>query len=189
MGEKRANSLTIAQILSNNPKARSKALTQIYNDCFPIVKRYVTKNNGGLEAAKDIFQETITIVYHNLSKDKFRGESSLNKYVIGIARNLWLLKLRKKTLLTVELEGQQIITEEAPPQLDTHLITHVLKQLNQGCRSLLKSFYYDALSMEEIAKQQNLGSAQAAKTKKLRCMKKLAGIMKDHGLEKHHFLI
>lgn len=187
MERKQSGSLAVEQILSDNSKIRSKALTQIYTECFPIVRQYVYKNNGDLDEAKDLFQETITIVYHNLSEHKFRGESSLNKYVIGIARNLWLLKLRKKTPLTVELEGQSIVNEDAPEELNTHLLSHVLSHLNKGCRAILKSFYYDDESMENIAKKLNLGSAQAAKTKKLRCMKKLSSLIEGFGLKGHDF--
>ncbi|OEK06901.1 RNA polymerase sigma factor [Roseivirga misakiensis] len=189
MGEKEKSSKLVERILSVNPKKRSTALTQVYNECFPMVKRYIVKNNGSVEEAKDIFQETITIVYHNLIEQKYRGESALNKYIIGIARNLWLLKLRKKDVPTVTIDGQHSLTQEPDEKLDTHLVSYVLEHLNSGCRNILKWFYFETQSMEEIAKNLNLGSAQAAKTKKLRCMKKLASLIKEHGLEKHHFTL
>lgn len=188
--EIKRDSSIIDNILSNNRQDRSKALGQIYEQCFPRVKKYVSKNHGDLEAAKDLFQETITIVYHNLSKNRFRGESPLNYYVIGIAKKLWLSKLRKKEILTTQIEGiESVFTEEMSDQVDISLLSNLLAELSFSCRVILKNFYYDSWSMEKIAEDQNLGSAQAAKTKKLRCMKKLSALARKYRLEKHHFIL
>lgn len=175
------------RILSKNPQQRAAAFKLIYSKCFPKVRQYILKNSGTHEEAKDLFQEAITITYYNLLNDKFRGESSLNQYLIGIARNLWLLKLRKKTLPLTPLEGQQFVVEPSPEQINIDLLNRVIAQLNEGCRAILKSFYYDDESMENIAKKLNLGSAQAAKTKKLRCMKKLSTLIEGFGLKGHDF--
>ncbi len=174
-------------ILNGNSKDRAKALKLIYSKCFPIVRSFVTKNSGTSEEAKDLFQEAISIAYYNLSENKFRGESSLNQYVIGIGRNLWLQKLKKKTLPTTALATEEFWEEEMAEPVNEHLLSFVISKLKEGCRTILKSFYYDGESMESIAQKLKLGSAQAAKTKKLRCMKKLSSLIEGYGLKGHDF--
>ncbi|KYG79640.1 RNA polymerase sigma factor [Roseivirga echinicomitans] len=179
--------LLVDNILSKNLRLREKAFLFIYRKCYPKVKQYVLKNSGNVEAAEDVFQEAISITYFNLLENKFRGDSSLVHYVIGIARNLWLHKLRKKTLPTSPIEGNELSENDDPGQIDISLLNYILAKLNHGCRQILKNFYFNEMSMEEVAKNSNLGSAQAAKTKKLRCMKKLTTLIEEHGLKNHDF--
>ncbi|GAB5525235.1 MAG: hypothetical protein Roseis2KO_31070 [Roseivirga sp.] len=178
----------VKRLLSGNSRQRSEAFHLIYSKCFPKVRAYVLKNSGSLDEAKDLFQETITIAYHNLLEGKFRAESTFYQYVVAIARNLWLMRIRKQTLVTTPLEDTQIATNDTEQVVNSGLINHLLASLGESCRSILKSFYYDGEKMEEIAASHNLGSAQAAKTKKLRCMKKLTTLIKSHGLKNHHFI-
>lgn len=174
-------------ILNGNSKERANGFRLIYSKCFPIVKRFVLKNSGTIEEAKDLFQETISIAYYNLSENKFRGESSFNQYIIGIGRNLWLQKLKKKTLPTTPLATEELWEKETAEPVNEHLLSFVISKLKEGCKTILKSFYYDGESMESIAEKLKLGSAQAAKTKKLRCMKKLSSLIEGYGLKGHDF--
>ena len=45
--------------------------------------------------------------------------------------------------------------------------------LNQPCNQILWAYYYDEMSMEEIAKIINFSNANSVKTKKSQCMSKL----------------
>lgn len=175
----------VKDILSEDKKRRSRAFRELYQKCFPLVRQYVLKNSGTVDEAMDLFQETITTAYYNLLNNKFRGDASLPKYVNSIARNLWLMKLRKKALDTVPLENQQI--EEKDDIADHSLLYHLLDKLGEGCRRIIKRYYFDEERMEDIATALGLGSAQAAKNKKYRCMQKLNELVQAHELKNHHF--
>ena len=54
---------------------------------------------------------------------------------------------------------------------------------------MLKAFYYEGKTMDEIAANFGLGSAQAAKTKKLRCMKSLIKVIRDNGYKAEDFFL
>ena len=168
---------------------RSKALEGLYKKCFPWVKSYVFNNSGDMQEAQDLFQDTITVVYHNILEKKFRGDSPLESYIYSISKNLWLIKLRKKKRIINVFDDPSGINNEVHQEINIDLVNYILEQLNEGCRSILRSFYFESETMEEIAKKIGLGSAQAAKTKKLRCMKKLMEHVKSFDLKRDHFVI
>ena len=177
----------LSDILSENQQRRSAAFRQLYKECFPWVRNYVFTNNGDLEEAKDLFQDTLTTMYHNLLENKFRGESSLSSYVYAIAKNLWLMKLRKQKMET-KMQTTHEEIENDNNIVNHSLLNHVLDHLNDGCKKLLKSFYYESRNMSEIAEIFELGSTQAAKTKKHRCMKRLSEIVEKFNLDRDRFL-
>ena len=53
----------------------------------------------------------------------------------------------------------------------------ILNQAGERCKKLLKSFYYEKLSMNKIASTQGYSSEQIAKNQKLRCLKKIRAIV------------
>ncbi|MBA4850562.1 sigma-70 family RNA polymerase sigma factor [Emticicia sp. BO119] len=54
----------------------------------------------------------------------------------------------------------------------------IFKKLGTLCQGILKAYYLDQKSMEEIAVLFNLGNANAAKVRKFRCMKELSKLMR-----------
>jgi len=176
-------------IQSETKNKRNKALKHLYNNCFPQVKGFVLGNSGDMDEAEDVFQDTIATVYVNLVERRFRGESSLYAYVYSIARNTWLMKLRKKKIPTHSLTDAIMAVDESEEQVNTRVIQRVMQHLDEGCRKLLVGFYFESMSMQAIAEIFELGSTQAAKTKKLRCMKRLSKIVHDQGMEKDHFML
>lgn len=181
---------TIRDIQSHDKGRRNRALRYLYKTCFPHVRRFVLNNSGDIEEAEDVFQDAIATAYMNLVENKFRGESSLKVYINAISRNIWLMKLRKKqvpvhTLTEATIPDQQ----EEEHQVNAGVIQSVMKHLDEGCRNLLISFYFESHTMLEIAASFGLGSAQAAKTKKLRCMKRLSKIVREQGLQQNHFIV
>ena len=179
----------IEGIKSREKSRRNQALRHLYKNCFPKVKRFVLNNSGNIEEAEDVFQDTIATVYLNLVENRFREDSSLYTYVHSIGRNTWLMKLRKKKVKTSLISDASFPIENPEEQINIGVIEQVLHQLNDSCRALVIGFYFQAMSMQEIASTFGLGSAQAAKTKKLRCMKRLSEIVRDQGLQKDHFMI
>lgn len=175
-------------ILSKDKKKRAEGLEHLYASCFPKTKAYILANNGTITESKDIFQDAISVVYENLLSGKFRGDSSLTSYVYSVCRNLWLQELRKRKILTTNLENDQL-TEIKESEVDNSLIHQVLNYLDKGCKTLLVSFYFYGRTMKEVATEFELSSVQVAKTKKLRCMKKLRDIIEAHNLDQDRFTL
>lgn len=178
----------IDYILSSDKKKRTEALEYLYESCFPKVAAYIQGNSGNEDEAKDFFQEAIAVVYVNLLEGKFRGESAITSYTYAIAKNLWLQHLRKRKIVTTSIENDQL-RDDRDDEVNANLINEVLTRMDAECRSLLTGFYFNGNSMKELAQRFGLSSTQVARTKKLRCMKKLGEIINGYGLKKDHFII
>ena len=48
-------------------KGNNRVLAELYK-VFPMIKKYVLKNGGDQEDAKDLFQNAVLIFYRNLQK-------------------------------------------------------------------------------------------------------------------------
>ncbi len=144
------------------------------------------EKNGHQAMAEDIFQDGMSIMYNNLLEGKFREESKLSTYLISICKNLWLMELRKTKIVKYDSMIPDL-TDEQEVLIKDELLIQLQSEMNTDCQKILRAYYYDGLSMEEIRKSFDLGSQQAAKNKKYRCLQKLVSIIKSKGLTLESF--
>ncbi len=179
--------LLIESIRSGGNK-RYAAIEAIYSDNFPSVQSYILRNSGFKEDAKDVFQEGMTIFYGNIISGQFKEQSSLKTYLFSICKNLWLLKLRKRDSGLVSIEAIENQPEHPIDELNNHLLDTLIQALKTDCQKILIGYYYEHKSMEELAVVFKLGSEQATRNKKMRCMKELMRIVKEKNLTAQNFL-
>ena len=164
-------------------------LSKVYEDNFPWLKSYILKNNGNVEDAQDIFQESVFAAWLNLKEGRFVGSPELfNAYIRQICKHKWLNHLKSFTHTKLHLQdefshyGHHFDTEgEYETQLrESKLLQSCFSKIGHKCRAVLSAFYYKKQSLADIAK--NTGhTEESIKTIKYRCMKKLRAIY----LEKH----
>ncbi|MEP4093945.1 sigma-70 family RNA polymerase sigma factor [Reichenbachiella sp.] len=164
----------LSKIRSNDYKKRNKALEYLYDTFFKSIKSFVLNNSGSEEDAQDVFQDGIAIVFQNVLQNKFKKEASLNTYTYSICKNLWLMKIRKNSKITeVDILGEVEVEDVKNEYVSLQRLEKIINELNPDCQRVLKAFYFESKSMEEIQRLFGLGSIQATKNKKLRCMKHL----------------
>lgn len=179
------NTLQVVDAIKRNDTI---TLKRIYANNYPKIEILVLKNNGTKEYAKDIYQEAFLAVWQNVKQDKFipQSESSINGYLYTIAKNKWMDVLRsqgyKKTIMASQMSYFEIKDEENNGMDDDILkdkrledVMHAFKNLGDACKSLLRKFYFEKKSMNDIAKELQLDSA-STRNKKYRCMQKLRQI-------------
>lgn len=182
---KTSNTLQVVDAIKRNDTI---TLKRIYTNNYPKIEILVLKNNGTKEYAKDIYQEAFLAVWQNVKQDKFipQSESSINGYLYTIAKNKWMDVLRsqgyKKTIVASQMSHFEIKDEENNGMDDDILkdkrledVMHAFKNLGDACKSLLRKFYFEKKSMNEIAEELQLDSA-STRNKKYRCMQKLRQI-------------
>jgi len=155
----------------------SKILQWIYQNNYFKVKQYILQNHGEEDLAKDIYQEAFMIFWLNVKKGKFHPQNitAIGGYLYQISKNKWLDYLRsskfKKTTDLPELwdEGEDGDAGKEQIQYD---LEAAFKKLGENCREILKRFYYQKESMEEISKSFGWTPA-TAKNNKYRCIQKL----------------
>lgn len=159
-------------------KSDEKILSQVYAMGLREVKKYVLANSGSPDDARDVFQDAMTIVWLNIQNGKYRiqSDSSLQAYLIQIARYKWLDKLKSQST-----KSKVSLTENLTHSLseDIHEDDGRLKYLQklyaglgEKCRQILDLFYYENKSLEEIGSKLNYDAA-SLRTMKYRCMMQL----------------
>lgn len=160
------------------------AFETLYKEYFDTVKRYVLKNNGTMEDAKDVFQETAIALVRMLAKQNFKlnENTKLSTLVYSIASKQWLMVLRKNKLKvsTTEISDMncdfkfddesfletQIYTERQ------HLVAECLKTMKEECNKLLSLYYFKNLKLKDIATIMSYTDS-FVRVKKNRCMNTL----------------
>jgi len=164
--------------LRNNQDVVLRAL---YRKYYNLVLKYVVNNSGNSEAAADVYQETIIVLYENVQKPGFELNCQLQTFIFSIARRLWLKQLRNNghTLRLKEEEEEDVVdvSEELSDHLkkesDIEKMNACMEELGEPCKTLLKDFYVYKLSMEEISEKFGYTNADNAKTQKYKCLQRL----------------
>lgn len=156
-------------------------LRALYKKYYNLVLKYVVNNSGSSEAAADIYQETIIVLYENVQKPAFELNCQLQTFIFSIAKRLWLKQLRNSghTLRFREDEEEEIvdvseeISEHLKKESDLEKMNASMENLGEPCKTLLKDFYVYKLSMEEISEKFGYTNADNAKTQKYKCLQRL----------------
>ncbi|WP_411893640.1 RNA polymerase sigma factor [Winogradskyella sp. A2] len=163
-------------------------LRSLYHANYPKIELLILKNSGTKDHAKDIYQDAFLAVWQNIKQDKFipKSESSINGYLYTIAKNKWMDVLRsqgyKKTIIASQISYFEPSEQENNDINDDILkderlqdVMQAFRNLGEACKNLLSKFYFEKLSMNDIANELQLDSA-STRNKKYRCMQKLKEI-------------
>lgn len=164
-------------------KANDQAvLRKLYVETYPKVEVHVLRNNGNKDQAKDVFQEAMIALWRAAKEDRFSAKNidAAQGYLYTIAKNKWTDYLRssiyKKEISSEIVMTNHIIPDEELENEDYELklkqAQFAFKQLGTSCKELLSKFYFDKMSLNEIANLLDLDAA-SARNKKYRCMQKL----------------
>ena len=177
---------------SANHKDRNRAFEVIYDTVFPLFRNYLLKNSGSEEVAMDLFQDAVVIFHEHVILDRFKGNSSISTYLFGISRKLWFQHLKtEKSQLRYSINEEvteKISASDQEKVIQGKVIEQLLGQLGANCQKILRLYYIEEKSIAEIKEFYQLGSDQAAKTKKYRCMQKLIELFKKHDITKEKLL-
>jgi RNA polymerase sigma factor (sigma-70 family) len=182
----------INDLRGNDPNRRGKVLRQLYESPMVAskVKRWIQQYAAGKLDPADVIQESIMILYRDVSNDKFRGEAKLTTYLLRICQlnisNSRRTKEVKRTnsldtpenndhLLKGELQTTSIEQEEEDNRLAlrNQLLRNVLAQLTQNCQSALALYYTKNKSTKEIADIKEYAGPNQAKNLLHRCRERL----------------
>lgn len=178
---KAAVQFTDQQFLQGLREGDSEVLSALYKRYYNIVLKLVVNNSGSSDEAADIYQESIIVLYENAEKPGFELKCQLQTYLYSVAKRLWLKQLKRKgrTYLMKEDEENFIadvtddMTFHQKKENDFEKIEKSLQELGEPCASLIKDFYVQQLSMEEIADKFGYTNSDNAKNQKYKCLQRL----------------
>ena len=164
----------IIELLRN--KDYKKASEKLYT-YFPVVKKLILKNNGSKQDAEDIYQEALVILIRKTQDTNFTLTSSLNTYLYSICRFLWNDELKKKNKTINDAQNLSYLknedfTEHVKEEAEYKQAENAFNLLGDKCKELLRFFYFNKMSMKEIADKLKFSSEKVAKNQKYRCIEK-----------------
>jgi RNA polymerase sigma factor (sigma-70 family) len=184
------NKISDINIIAGIRNQDEKILNWLYDNYRQSVKKHVLSNSGSLEDASDVFQDTIIVLYSQITEDKLKLTSDLKGYFFGIARNLWNEQLRKKRYtvgLDIDIPDDEDSVEQADPALE-RIISRVFLQLAPDQQIILKLFS-EGFSYEEIASKMDLKNEEYARRKKYLSKEALLVLMKADSEYQEIFLL
>lgn len=187
---KHAEPYTLLDAIRNNDV---QTLEKLYQTNYPKVAKYI-KNNSGTDAqAKDIFQEAMIALWRAVKTKKFTAttEDALQAYLYTISKNKWIDYLRssrnKKEISSEIAMTNYTLSDEVIEDTDYEIklqkAQKAFKQLGASCKELLSKFYFEKMSLKEIASLLDLDAA-STRNKKYRCMQQLRRLALPQNKEK-----
>lgn len=163
-----------------------------YNRLRPAFLRRLTQQYPSLTLgdAENLYQDTFIAIYDNLLADRVRQDTSWDSYIMTIGLNLANKAMRKlsvtdnigseddencknatahkvESLLKSMPEDEISLSDNLEVQ---SLLGNELTHTPEPCASIIRYFYYEGMSMGEIADEIGYRNAQTAKAKKSQCM-------------------
>ena len=161
-----------------------EVLTALYKKYYNLVLKFVVSNSGSSEAAEDVYQETIVILYEKSLDKTFELNCQLQTFIYSIARNLWLKHLKKHSNVSSLKDYHHEEYEQTEGDVKQHQqkeesiekMYKSLEELGEPCATLIRDFYIKKLSMEEISDKFGYTNADNAKNQKYKCLQRLKRI-------------
>ena len=169
----------IKQIQSGDQKAIERIYTQYKTEFLHYSSRFSTRD----EDAVDIYQDSIIVLYENILSGKLTSlTSSLKTYLFAIGKYKIYNSIKVKAnvadfdeyayFLENENDEEFLMREENINELQ-----QAYQTLGSKCQEVVKLFYYENLTIEEIKDRLNYASKDVVKSQKSRCIKQIRELL------------
>ncbi len=157
-----------------------KILNWLYDNYFQQVKKHVLSNSGSTEDVSDVFQDSIIVLYDQISERKLNLTTDLKGYFFSIARNVWssqLRKIRKSSELKTDIADEDDIDPLNDPTLE-RVVSRAFLKLKPDQQMVLKLFS-EGNSYESISEIMGLKNETYARRKKYLCKEAILELVKE----------
>ncbi|WP_341226896.1 sigma-70 family RNA polymerase sigma factor [uncultured Arcticibacterium sp.] len=133
----------------------------------------------------DVYQDACIVLFEKLKAGKLEDvNSSLKTYLFGIGKNLIFKRFKQKAKV-VDLDTVEITSFEDPFKDDETLEEKRMRaafvKLGGQCQEVLRLFYYEEKSLDEIVSILTYKDKNVLKSQKSRCLKQLKDLVKQNG--------
>jgi len=154
-------------------------LNWLYDNYFSTVRKYVLNNSGTSDDVSDLFQDTIIVLYKQITDNSLHLTTDLKGYFFGVARNIWSAQLRKKPKIT-ELDmdfPEESNQDELTQILFERIVSRAFDKLKPDMQQIL-TLFSEGYSFDEIAMRLDLKNESHARRKKYVCKEALIELVK-----------
>ena len=173
-------------------KTSSEPLDNIYTKHKSYCINFMRKMNAVDEQTLlDIYQDAIIVFYEKAQNVDFTLTCSIQTYLNSICRNQVLVRIGSKNkIINLDISDSEfdediidwfnddvVVEDNKFKSVKTAMFK--LKELGGRCHEILKRFWYQNQSMEQIAYEMEYSNADNVKNQKARCQKKLKELAFD----------
>ncbi len=176
--------MTIAEkeneLLKGLAAGDSASVASIYKENYAVIQSFILANNGSVDDARDIFQESMVVLYEKALDPSFSLNCQIRTYVYSVCRRLWLKRLQQRKKYPIQIDSlEEIVPVE--DALEDHeqrnndflMMEQAISRIGEPCKGLLDAYYVHRKSMQEIASDFGYTNAENAKTQKYKCLVRL----------------
>lgn len=179
------NRFSEQEIIDGIRRRDNRVLSYIYKSYYSAILNLVLTNSGSEDDAKDIFQETLIVVFkHVREKADFSLTSGFQTYLYSIARLLWLKAIRTRKDDQKKLnESHPYIDFEPPKPFTDQDIRYSLYQrafvtIPEDCQQIIR-LTVEGVSQKDIAEKLGFRSENYIKKRKHFCKQYLINKIKE----------
>lgn len=174
------------RIIDQIRKGDEEALVTLYRANEKQVAAFVLGNRGTRNDVEDLLQEALVILWERVRAGCYEHTAKISTFIFGIVKNLWLRRLaRARREIVASIEDDPPPSNDASPleelieSEESARIASALETLGDPCKKLLLLYYWEEVSMDEIAARLGFANADTVKSKKYQCKKALQKLLKD----------
>jgi RNA polymerase sigma factor (sigma-70 family) len=163
-----------------------EALVELFRQNRQPIASFVRRNQGSEDDAEDVLQEAVVVLWQRVRSGSFEYQAKLSTFIYATAKNIWFRRLaRYRREFHATDETLDLATDDATPleALEENervlAVQKAMEQIGNPCRDLLLLFYWEELSMEEIANKLGFANADTVKSKKYQCKKSLEHLVRN----------
>ncbi len=159
---------------------------RVYRQAYPMVAQWIGTHGGTEDDAADVFQEAMVILFGKAQEADFVLTCAPGTYLYSVARHLWLRRVQHQSRFPAADLREEAGTDDGPDwayeedvqeheqrERQYNRLEYALQQLGDPCASLLRAFYQEGKSMQDISAGSGYSNADTAKTQKYKCLNRL----------------
>lgn len=158
-------------------KGDEKALEFLYQKYYRMMTKLVITNSGTEEEARDVYQDALIVFWQKATSGNLVLTSKMSTFIYSICQNLWRKELDRKKRLSNEEKDTAVLLDTDSTEREK-ILAKCIDQLGETCKRVLMLYYFDEMSMQDIADKLGFANTDTAKTKKYKCKKKLDELVK-----------
>jgi RNA polymerase sigma factor (sigma-70 family) len=167
-----------SEVLARITKGDESALDFLYKKYYRMMTKLVISNSGTEDEARDVYQDALIVFWEKARSGKLVMTSKISTFIYSICLNLWRKELERKSRLSNE-EKDDVEYQDMESEERDKIIRDCINELGDTCRRILMYYYFDGLSMNDIAEKLGYANTDTAKTKKYKCKKRLDELVKS----------
>jgi len=179
------NKYTNQELVEGIAKSDNIIINYIYLENFKSIRHFIVANSGNEYDAKDVFQETMVVLFRKVRDINFQLTSSLNTYIYSVAKLIWLKELgvRNKSPEFYDSADEDIEHEPNIIELIEHnekvkFYREKFEELSEDCKKVIRLFL-NKIALKDITTLMGYSSDQHAKNRYFRCKKSLISRIKS----------